>query len=457
MAITKGDLPFNSNSNMTYSLVEWLDRSLSSTALYNSSSICLNRLSIITIIFKRGMKCLSVKPVYFVKIFSLEPTISFLSDLKDPFALYETMRIENPVHWDEEKNVWEVYSYSGCKSILSSPFAYVHSIDPKKDQDLNNFASIMKSQFVRLSNGANHEIARYTASLLFNNIKDIEIKNIADQLMLNEPNASAIDWVDVICKKLPVIAVLKCFGFSNPDCDMIMRNVEQLVNIMLPNKTPEQAIRLNEAAKEIFQITEKHLLESGLYDPIINTLSKQFPNENVVSWCVSNLIGLSIIQGYDGNRGLLSNSMFQILKHANSMTPQIKNKSYLKKSVIETLRYDPPVHNTRRKASEDIFIDKQVIKKDEEILVVLAAANRDPKQFSNPNHFDIERKTNVEHLTFGFGRHACMASEFAANLAIETLAYFFERYNTIELIEEPILFERKVNVRIPKSIKISLS
>jgi cytochrome P450 len=395
------------------------------------------------------MKCLLVKLLYFVKTSGMK--------LKNLYAFYESMLKENPVCWDDGNKCWVIYSHAGCKSILNNPFAYIPSVGPKNDQMFNIYASLMTSQFVRLSNGPQHEIARHTAGLLFEKTKGIDIKDIADQLMRKEPKTNEIDWVNTICKKLPVLAVLKCFGFNSPDCDLILSRSEQLVKIMLDNKTAEQMILINEAAEEIFRIAEKHLLKSGFYEPVIITLSKIYPNENIISWCVSNLIGLSIIQGYDANRGLLSNSLLQILKNSHLISGHITDRGYLRKLVIETLRFDPPVHNTKRIAANDIFIEDQVIKKNEEILLVLAAANRDPAIFTRPGIFDVERINNTEHLTFGFGRHACMASDFAVNLTLETLTYFFDRYKTIKLLEENILYEPRVNVRLPKSILISLS
>ncbi len=387
----------------------------------------------------------------------MKKAIFFQSELKDPFAFYESMLKENPVCRDDGKKFWAIYSYAGCKSILNNPFAYIPSVSPKNDQMLNMYASLMTSQFVRLTNDPQHEIARYTAGLLFEKMKEIDISDIADQLMRKEANTHEIDWVNTICKKLPALTVLKCFGFNNPDCDLILSKSEQLVKIMLDNKTAEQVILINEAAEEIFRIAENHLLKSGIYEPVIITLSKVYPKENVISWCVSNLIGLSIIQGYDANRGLLSNSLLQILKNSHPSPGHITDKGFLIKSVIETLRFDPPVHNTRRIAANDILIEDQVIRKNEEILLVLAAANRDPAIFSRPDIFDAERINNTEHLTFGFGIHACMASDFAVNLTLQTLTYFFDRYKTIELLEENILYEPRVNVRLPKSIRISLS
>lgn len=162
------------------------------------------------------------------------------------------------------------------------------------------------------------------------------------------------------------------------------------------------------------------------------------------------MIGL-LIQSFDAGRGILSNSLLQILKNK-----AFSNKSEIKESVIETVRFDPPIHNTRRIASEDIVIGENLIKKDDPILVVLASANRDAEKFKNPINFDIERNNNNENLTFGIGGHMCLAKYFSIDLTTEALWFLFDHYKTVVLLEDTIEYEPMINARLPKTIWISL-
>ena len=379
------------------------------------------------------------------------------SGVEDPFKLYETMLSDNPVYWDNENKLWAIYSYENCKAILSNTSAHIPAINLNNKDGLNEYALLMTDQFVRLSNGIQHELAREAAILMLDKTNTVAINEIIEMFLGNSD--ADIDWVNSICKKLPVIVVLKNFDFTDNDCDFIAGKIEQLVKIMLPDKTPEQVRAINEVSKEIYLITEKHLLNTSIYESVIKALSEKYKTEKdkIISLCVSNLIGLSIIQGYDGNRGLLSNSLLQILNHGNSFSGDVTDAEYLRKSIIETLRFDPPVHNTKRVAVNDIILNDEVIKKDETIFIVLASANRDPKQFASPNIFDIARTNNNEHLTFGLGNHACPAKNFSMTLATEVLSYLFKRYKNIRLLEKNIFYEPTINVRLPKNILISIS
>ena len=90
------------------------------------------------------------------------------------------------------------------------------------------------------------------------------------------------------------------------------------------------------------------------------------------------------------------------------------------------------------------------------ILVVLAAANRDPAVFAHPNRFDPARINNREHLTFGAGMHHCAARHFSVRLATETLAALFAAGSQIELLQTAITYEPMINARLPQQLMISL-
>lgn len=276
--------------------------------------------------------------------------------------------------------------------------------------------------------------------------------------LLTVSNKNETDWVDAVCKKLPIIVILKSYGFGKADCDLISGQIEHLVKIPSPTKTPEQVKAINAISKRVYDIAEKHLVNASVYRPIINTLCEQhhLSTEEAVSLCVSNLVGL-FIQSYDACRGLLSNSLLQILVNTDPSHTNFTDSEFLKNSVTETLRYDPPVHNTRRVATEDILLGNTLIKKGTAILIVLAAANRDTKKFDKPRLYDINRSNNMEHLTFGAGGHACLAKHFSTSLTVKTLARLFERHKNIRLIDQNITYEPAINVRLPKSILIDLS
>ncbi|WP_291142516.1 cytochrome P450 [Flavobacterium sp. UBA7680] len=374
------------------------------------------------------------------------------SNTADPYSIYKNMLKNNSVFWDETNKIWAIYSYEDCVSILKNPKAEIPPVNPDNEQKLNKTALEILNNLTRLSNGISHEISKEIAMLLFSKMKLVDINSIISQLIQSNLVENKMDWVNSVCKKLPILVVLKSFGFEEKDCDFISNQMESLVKIMLSQKTEEQIKYINEIAPEIFSIAEKQLSSLYFYESILTKISESnsLSLSEIKTISISNLIGL-FIQSFDAGRGILSNSLLQILNHKT-----FSSKTEIEKSVIETLRFDPPIHNTRRIAVEDIFISESQIKKNDSILVVLASANRDPKKFEKESNFDMERNNNAENLTFGTGRHMCLAKHFSIHLAAEALWFLFNEFKTVKILENNIQYEPMINARLPKTIWVSL-
>ena len=380
-------------------------------------------------------------------------SLFFQSDIQNPYSVYKLMMDKNPVYWDKTNKIWAIYSYRYCVEILKNNKVEIPIVNPDNEQKLNEFALKILDNLTRLSNGIQHEVAKEIATLLFSNMKSVNISKITSSLIENDLANNKIDWVNSISKKLPILVLLKSFGFEENDCDFLSEVIASFLKIMLPQKTEEQVKFINEISAKLYFTIEKQLSSLPFYDSLLMNISNQYnlSKEEISTIAVSNFIGLCI-QSFDAGRGILSNSLLQIIQNKT-----FSNRIEIEKSVIETLRFDPPIHNTRRIAIEDFFIGESQIKKGDSILIVLASANRDSQKFENPVNFDIERINNNENLTFGIGGHMCLAKYFSIHLATEALWHLFQNYKFVSLLENQIQYECLINARLPKRICIQFN
>lgn len=359
---------------------------------------------------------------------------------------------KHPVYWDETNKIWAIYSYDYCVEILKNTSTQIPVVNPNNEQQLNEYAIKILDNLTRLSNGIRHEISKEIATQLFSNMKSVDISKILSSFIEKDLLDTKIDWVNSVCKKLPVLVLLKSFGFEENDCAFISDKIESFVKIMLPQKTEDQVKAINQYSEEFYLLVEKQLFSLSFFNSLLIKTSDQhqLSTEEIIQVAVSNFLGLCI-QSFDAGRGILSNSLLQIIQHKTFL-----NKPEIEKSVIETLRFDPPIHNTRRIATDDFDISESQIKKGDSILIVLASANRDPKKFENEMDFSIDRINNNENLTFGLGGHMCLAKYFSIHLATEALWFLFQNNKTISLQENQIQYEPLINARLPKNIWISI-
>jgi cytochrome P450 len=103
-------------------------------------------------------------------------------------------------------------------------------------------------------------------------------------------------------------------------------------------------------------------------------------------------------------------------------------------AIEETLRYEPLIGLTTRRASEQIDVAGVAIPEGSVLVLSVMAANRDPRRFRQPDRFDAGRPDN-HHLTFGYGAHHCIGASLARAELQESLAVLFERTKAVELLE----------------------
>ena len=136
------------------------------------------------------------------------------------------------------------------------------------------------------------------------------------------------------------------------------------------------------------------------------------------------MIFLLLIAGHETTVNLIANGTLALLRHPDQMEKLRRDPSLVESAVEELLRFEGPVETaTERYALEDVQISGATIPRGGLVYVVLASANRDERQFDNPDTLDITRQNN-RHLAFGQGIHYCLGAPLArieAQIAINAL------------------------------------
>jgi cytochrome P450 len=149
------------------------------------------------------------------------------------------------------------------------------------------------------------------------------------------------------------------------------------------------------------------------------------------------MVCLLLVAGHETTVNLIGNGMLALLEHPTQMEKLRKDPALIKSAVEELLRYTSPVESaTERYAREDVTIAGVTIPRGEMVSAVLASANRDERQFPNPDALDITREPN-KHLSFGLGTHFCLGASLArleGQIAINAL---LRRASDLQLAAAP--------------------
>ena len=112
----------------------------------------------------------------------------------------------------------------------------------------------------------------------------------------------------------------------------------------------------------------------------------------------------------------------------------------------ELLRYESPIQHTARVAHEDFLLGGKIIRRGQSIVAVLAAGNRDPERFPNPDELDVKRG-DKGHLAFGWAAHFCFGASLARIEVPIALGALLRRLKNLKLTAEDLVWHENFGLR----------
>jgi cytochrome P450 len=110
------------------------------------------------------------------------------------------------------------------------------------------------------------------------------------------------------------------------------------------------------------------------------------------------------------------------------------------------LRYESPSQHTGRLAPIDRELGGRVIRKGQAVMAVMAAANRDPERFPEPDRFDVGRQDN-RHLAFGYAAHFCFGAALARIEGQEAFEAILQRIPDLRLETDALVWRNNSGLR----------
>jgi cytochrome P450 len=175
----------------------------------------------------------------------------------------------------------------------------------------------------------------------------------------------------------------------------------------------------------------------------------QLTTEEIVATC-----NLLLIAGHETTVNLIANAILAMLRAPRYWAELAAEAGRASSIIEETLRYDPPVQLVGRIAAEDMTVGETAIPKGDTMMLLLAAAQRDPAAFERPDVFDPDR-ADSRHLAFGHGAHFCLGAPLARLEAKIALSAVATRFPSARLAGD-VVYRPNVTLRGLASLPVAL-
>ncbi|WP_367133527.1 MULTISPECIES: cytochrome P450 family protein [Streptomyces] len=262
------------------------------------------------------------------------------------------------------------------------------------------------------------------------------INRVAHRLLDDLAAKPEPDLIADYAHPLAIIVICELLGVDEDYREQWREWSETLAAALRPN--PEQ---FAPAVRGMARVT-RELIEARQAEPRDDLISElvQIHEQDSERLTDDELVALAMVlvqAGHETVRNLIALGVFTLLQHPDQLRLLKDDPSVAARAVAELVRHTAPVkHTFRRFATEPVEIGGVTVQPGEAIQVVLAAANRDPEEFDQPERLDLTREHNP-HLGFGRGAHYCLGASLALIEGEVALNALFERFPDLELAADP--------------------
>lgn len=370
-----------------------------------------------------------------------------------PWSLFEDLRRESPMHWNEEEapnsGFYSVTRFHDIVKILrdsetftSERFTNLEEVDAEQEEARRSLLEtdgtrhralrrLLQGQFTPQA------VAKYETFL----------RGLTATTLDNAFAKTEFDFVEEVAADFPIQVLAKLLDVPESDTGQLI----DWGNRMIGFDDPEHAdVLINDPESEKYRLVpfrSPAALEVFAYGDELARQRKGKDGTDLVSVLVNSPMSdgialterdfhtnflLLVVAGNETTRHTISHTMNNLINNPDQLALLQERPDLIPWAVEEFLRYASPVYHFRRTATKDVEFNGVQIKKGQKLVPWFASGNRDDAVFENPDKFDVTRNPN-EHMAFGRGGpHMCLGNALAR---IELRVMFEDLVNRVDKVE----------------------
>jgi len=223
------------------------------------------------------------------------------------------------------------------------------------------------------------------------------------------------DLMAEVASPFPIAVISRLLGIPAGDAAEF-RRIGVLVGQSLDGvRNVRQALDLRQARRDLEMLFLRLAAErrSEPHGDVLTLLAMAQQDGRLAARDLVATCGLLLVAGFETTVNLIGNGLAALQRDRSQWQALVTDTARAEAVVEEALRFDPPVQMTARTAQQDLEVDGVRLAQGTVLVLMLAAANRDPAAYSQPDRFDPDRSGEPEHLAFSSGIHYCLGAPLA--------------------------------------------
>jgi cytochrome P450 len=360
----------------------------------------------------------------------------------EPFEWYAQMRQEAPVHYNANREMWDVFRYADVQRVITEDETFssdriVPVSDPSKtdvpEEPAKNMLGVDPPEHDRLRGFVDERFRPRTIQEKRPFVEQAAA-DVLDTVEIDTNRAEAtFDLVSEFAYPFPVTVIAALLDIPTTDREQF----KQWSHTLIAERKDGNREAIQQARNELFEYFGARIDErtGGSGEDLITLAANadELSREETISFCI-----LLLIAGNITTTNLITNSIWALSTH--NFLDDIRTGSLKRTQAIEeVLRYRSPIQSISRVTTESVEIGGTEIGAGELVMAWNGSANRDPAMFDAPTEFRPERNPNP-HMAFGRGTHFCLGAPLArleADVALELLVDRFEAIEPTDVPKQP--------------------
>ncbi len=376
---------------------------------------------------------------------------------RNPYPIYERMRREEPISWVDTLRMYFVVRYADVERILQDPVRFV--VGTERSTLLDTFGEHMLTVDGSAHTGYKSAFLPTFQPGALRAQTGSSIRLHVNQLIDGFASAGEIELRQAFASRLPIRTMLSVFGLP-PEYENRFRSWYDSFELALANFDWQIAVReraranaqdFTEMIAEWLQFYRRTpdprvLLSSLANAPVECRLSDEAIARNAL---IVFFGGISTVQA------TLLNALYALALASETMERVRANPALTPSVIEETIRWAGPVQSATRHVAQDTVFNGVEFRAGDTVNCMIAAANRDPAIFAEPDRFDIERAGLRRHVGFALGSHHCLGANLAKLELRIALDALFARLPGFQVNDVASATPIGAEFRQPKQLKVA--